>query len=180
MLHDEIKQTRPPAYTIRYTQDNGLYCSQLTPIDQSKGRLSFSKGPNKDQRGLEKDWLWKSNDYTGNIHKHAPQWGMIVHWLHCEANNITNIWCVSLNKGPNIVCNKQTLHTRPVYISEGCSWRGGAAHFKHASIHCCEPFGLHKILCSELGEFKVRFFLLYLRETMSSAAYCKEQSSGET
>lgn len=70
---------------------------------------------------------------------------------------------MSLNKAPaqnklggepNIAYNNQTLHTRPVYISEGFSWRGGAAHFKREYIHCCEPFGLHKILCSELGSLK--------------------------
>lgn len=81
---------------------------------------------------------------------------------------------------PNIAYNNQTLHTRPIYISEGFSWRGGAAlqtrvyPLLWAIWPASDP-----VLWTR--EFKVRFFfLLYLRETMSSAAYCKEQSSGET
>lgn len=71
---------------------------------------------------------------------HVFEWGSVQHGIN--------------EREPNIAHNNQTLHTRPIYISEGFSWRGGAAHFKREDIHCCEPFGLHKIPCSELGSLK--------------------------
>lgn len=48
------------------------------------------------------DSLWKHDYITKYTFKKNPSlfWALIVHWLHSEANNITNIWCMSLNKAP--------------------------------------------------------------------------------
>lgn len=132
----------------------------------------FLQGLNKEQQ-LEKYSLWKSTDYTRNKHPQVRDDRSLITprrttsqifdaclWIKIQIQPVTSKQCAP---GP--------------YTSQRV-FAGGVA-LRTSNTHCCAPFGLR----SEL-ELKVRFFLLllwlYLWETVISAAYCKEQSPGET